>query len=46
MDRIDREVDLVGALSEEQRLRLLEIANRCPVHRTLDSEVTVKTTLR
>jgi len=35
IDRIDREIELSGDLSEEQRRRLLEIADRCPVHRTL-----------
>ena len=45
IDRIEREVVLVGALDEEQRSRLLEIANKCPVHRTLESEVVVETEL-
>jgi putative redox protein len=33
----------VGALTLEQRSRLLEIANRCPVHRTLTSEIDIRT---
>ena len=45
VDRIDRVVRLEGALDAAQRARLLEIANRCPVHRTLHSEVTVPTRL-
>ena len=45
LDRIDREVDLIGPLSAEQRARLLEIANRCPVHRTLTSEIDIRTRL-
>ena len=45
LDHIDRDVELVGPLSEEQRARLLEIANRCPVHRTLTSEIDIKTRL-
>jgi uncharacterized OsmC-like protein/pimeloyl-ACP methyl ester carboxylesterase len=45
IDRIDREVELEGDLEPEQRQRLLEIANRCPVHRTLESEVWIETTL-
>ena len=45
LDRIDRVIQLGGALDVEQRRRLLEIADRCPVHRTLHSEVTVRTTL-
>jgi putative redox protein len=34
-----------GALDDEQRARLLEIADKCPVHRTLESEVVVTTGL-
>lgn len=45
MDRIEREVVLDGPLDGEQRARLLEIADRCPVHRTLESEVDVRTRL-
>ena len=45
VDRIERRIDLRGALDEPQRQRLLEIAVRCPVHRTLHSEVIVKTVL-
>ena len=46
IDRFERELDLKGALSEEQRARLLEIAEKCPVHRTLHNEVLVETRLR
>ena len=45
LDRIEREIDFEGALSEEQRARLLAIANRCPVHRTLTSEIVIETHL-
>ena len=45
VDRIEREIELTGELDSDQRLRLLEIANRCPVHRTLHSEVVVATSL-
>jgi len=45
LDRIDREVALEGPLSDEQRTRLLEIAERCPVHRTLTSETSIRTRL-
>lgn len=45
IDRIEREIELAGPLEKEQRRRLLEIANRCPVHRTLESEVVVETYL-
>src|SRR5918998_6848944 len=43
IDRIGLELELGGALEESQRRRLLEIAERCPVHRTLESEVLVET---
>jgi putative redox protein len=46
LDRIEREIELTGALSDEQRTRLLEIASRCPVHRTLAGEIDVRTRLR
>ncbi len=46
IDRIGLELELGGALDESQRRRLLEIAERCPVHRTLESEVLVETVER
>ena len=45
IDRIDRVVTLEGDLDEAQRAKLLEIADKCPVHRTLHSEVWVTTRL-
>ena len=45
VDQITRELLLVGDLTVEQRQRLLEIADKCPVHKTLHSEVHVKTRL-
>jgi putative redox protein len=45
LDRIDREIELSGNLDEAQRQRLLEIAERCPVHRTLKSEINIRTSL-
>jgi putative redox protein len=45
LDRIDRRITLIGELSAEQRQRLLEIANLCPVHKTLTSRVDIKTEL-
>ncbi len=41
LDRIEREIEVLGPLSDEQRQRLLEIADRCPVHRTLTSEIDI-----
>ena len=46
IDKIERVLTLEGDLDETQRARLLEIANRCPVHRTLHSEVWIPTTLK
>jgi putative redox protein len=43
IDRIDREIRLEGELSTEQRGRLMEIADKCPVHRTLHSEIEIRT---
>jgi putative redox protein len=46
VDVIEREIDLDGDLDQEQRQRLLEIADRCPVHRTLHSRIEVMTSLK
>ena len=46
IDTFRREVVLEGNLSQEQRQRLLEIADKCPVHRTLHSEVVITTELK
>jgi putative redox protein len=43
VDRIEREISLEGELSLDQRKRLLEIADKCPVHRTLHSEIEINT---
>ena len=43
--RLERRVELRGALDDEQRARLLEIADRCPVHRTLTSNIDIRTRL-
>jgi putative redox protein len=43
IDRIDRTISFEGELSAEERKRLLEIADKCPVHRTLKSEVDIRT---
>jgi putative redox protein len=45
LDRIEREIAVAGPLSPEQRARLLEIAERCPVHRTLTSEINIRSRL-
>lgn len=46
IDSIGRELECRGELDDAQRQRLLEIAGRCPVHRTLTGEVRIETTLR
>ena len=42
---IERDIELDGALDDEQRARLLAIANRCPVHLTLTSKIDIRTRL-
>jgi putative redox protein len=44
-ERIDVTISFVGELSEEQRRRLLEIAEHCPVHRMLTSGVQIRSSL-
>jgi uncharacterized OsmC-like protein len=46
LDRIDREIELAGPLDDVATAKLLEIADKCPVHRTLHSEVWIETTLK
>lgn len=45
VDRIERIITLEGDLSTEQRARLLEIANKCPMYRTLQSDITIDSRL-
>ena len=45
LDRIECDLELVGPLDAEQRARLLDIATKCPVHRTLTSEIAIRTRL-
>ena len=42
LDRIDVEVELAGPLTTEQRTKLMEIAGKCPVHKTLKSEIDIR----
>ncbi len=44
LDEIQSEIRVEGDLDETQRTRLLEIAIRCPIHRTLSSEIKIRTT--
>ena len=43
LDRIDRDIQFSGSLTIEQKQKLLEIADKCPVHRTLTSEIDIRT---
>jgi len=43
LDQIDRTIAMEGALDAEQRGKLMEIADKCPVHRTLSSEIHIVT---
>jgi uncharacterized OsmC-like protein len=45
LDRMDRDIELSGDLTEEQRGKLLEIADKCPVHRTLTRGIQIHTRL-
>jgi putative redox protein len=42
LDRIDVEIDLTGPLTPEHRAKLMEVAGKCPVHRTLKSEINIR----
>jgi putative redox protein len=46
LDRIDKEIAVAGALDAEARARLLEIAEKCPVNRTLKSEIEIRGSIR
>lgn len=45
LDQIDTEIVLTGRLDGDQRVRLLQIAQMCPVHRTLTSEIHIQSRL-
>ena len=45
LDQIERELVLSGRLDESQRAKLAELADKCPVHRTLTSEIKIRTRL-
>jgi uncharacterized OsmC-like protein len=45
IDRLERTIALSGPLTDEQREELLRVADRCPVHRTLRSEIDIRTAL-
>ena len=43
IDRINMEIHIDGALTDEQRAKLMEVAGKCPVHETLTHEINIKT---
>jgi uncharacterized OsmC-like protein/alpha/beta superfamily hydrolase len=43
VDVIEKQIRLEGDLSDQERLKLLEIADKCPVHKTLSNEIVIKT---
>jgi putative redox protein len=45
LERIELGVELIGPLDEGERARLLQIAEKCPVHRTLTSKIDIRTSL-
>lgn len=45
MDKIEVAIELKGKLTQEQKNKMLDIANKCPVHRTLTSKIVINTTL-
>jgi len=45
LDEIERVIEIEGPLDAEQKRRILEIADKCPVHRTLTSEVKIRSRL-
>jgi putative redox protein len=42
LDRIDTAVQLSGALTAEQEQKLMDVAHKCPVHRTLKSQIDIR----
>ncbi len=46
IDEFEREIEFFGSLDDAQIQRLMEIADKCPVHRTLQSEVVIRSRLR
>ena len=42
LDRIETQLELTGALTAEQRTKLMEVGGKCPVHRTLKSEIIIQ----
>ena len=45
IDRIQRVISLTGPLTDEQKVRLLDVANKCPLHKTITSEISIISSL-
>jgi putative redox protein len=45
VETFSRDIELQGNLSDEEKVRLLEIANKCPIHKALSGEIQIKTQL-
>ncbi len=45
IEKFSREIELIGNLSTEEKERLLEIANKCPIHKALAGQIQIKTQL-
>lgn len=43
IDRIEADIELTGSLTADQRGKLMEVGGKCPVHRTLTSEIDIRT---
>lgn len=45
IEKFSREIQLIGDLSDEEKRRLLEIADKCPIHKALAGQIQIKTQL-
>jgi putative redox protein len=45
IEKFSRDIELIGNLSAEEKVRLLEIANKCPIHKVLAGQIQIKTQL-
>jgi putative redox protein len=43
LDRIEMEIEVTGSMTPDQHKKLMEIATKCPIHRTLTSEINIRT---
>jgi putative redox protein len=45
LEKFTRDIELIGNLSAAEKERLIEIANKCPIHKALSGEIQIKTQL-